>query len=345
MSLRIPNPLSALDDLVRAAAQGNDLPGVTVAVVCGDAVAAVAAAGEADLDRHTPMTEHGICNWFSMTKIATATAAMILADAGSLDINAPVGSYLGEIWPAKFAPVRVRHLLSHSSGLRNPIPVRWVHRPGEPTPDPAAFLTQALRRQRRLRFKPGACAAYTNIGYLAAGQVIASVAGQTYVDFVSEEVLAPLQMTRTTFSWSDPKIADQGRVVAYQRLARPFVPIAGALLPPGLLGTRHGKLVALDAFELDGAAYGGLIGPVEDAARGWLHFTRIEASLAGPEYLALRASPRCRRSLRRDGLTISGSAGSAAMAPPMNGSSTSGAEWATGTFFGLTPRRGSAPQL
>jgi CubicO group peptidase (beta-lactamase class C family) len=259
--------LSALDDLVRTTARRNDLPGVTVAVVRGDALAAVAAAGVADIDRHTPMTGDGICNWFSMTKIATATAAMILAEAGSLDLDAPVISYLGEVWPGRFASVRVRHLLSHSSGLRNPIPVRWVHRPGEPTPDPDAFLARTLARQRRLRFEPGARAAYTNIGYLAAGQVIASAAGQAYEDFVSEQVLVPLHMTHTTFSWNDPGPGIHRRVVAYQRLPLPFTPIVRAMLPSGLIGPRHGKLVALEAFELDGAAYGGLIGPVEDAAR------------------------------------------------------------------------------
>lgn len=259
--------MPALDVLVRVTARQNDLPGVAVAVVRGDEFVAAAAAGEADLHRHTPMTSDGVCNWFSMTKIATATAAMILAEAGSLDLDAPVSSYLADTWPERFATVRVRHLLNHSSGLRNPVPIRWIHRPGDPAPDPAAFLAQTLARQRRLRFEPGTRAAYTNIGFLAAGQVVASATGQTYEDFVTEQLLVPLGMRRTAFSWSDPKLANLGRAVAYQRLTFPLTPIARAMLPPGLLGTRHGQLVALEPFELDGAAYGGLIGPVEDAAR------------------------------------------------------------------------------
>ena len=147
--------MPALDVLVRVTARQNDLPGVAVAVVRGDEFVAAAAAGEADLHRHTPMTSDGVCNWFSMTKIATATAAMILAEAGSLDLDAPVSSYLADTWPERFATVRVRHLLNHSSGLRNPVPIRWIHRPGDPAPDPAAFLAQTLARQRRLRFEPG----------------------------------------------------------------------------------------------------------------------------------------------------------------------------------------------
>ena len=213
------------------------------------------------------MTLDGVCNWFSMTKIATATAAMILAESGSLDLDASVSSYLGEAWPVGLASVRVRHLLSHSSGLPNPVPIRWVHRPGDLPPDPGEFLARVLAKHGRGRFEPGTRAAYTNIGYLAAGQVIAAVAGRHYEEFVRDHLLVPLQMTHTAFSWNDPRLERIDRVVAYQNLPRPLTPLVAALLPRGVVGPRHGKLVSLDAFELDGAAYGGLIGPVGDAAR------------------------------------------------------------------------------
>jgi len=201
-----------------------------------------------------------------MTKIATATAAMMLAERGRLDLDAPVGQYLGDIWPAAFAPAKVRHLLSHSSGLRNPIPIRWVHLAGEPRPEPRAWLARLLIKQRRPRFEPGSRAAYSNIGYLALGETIAAASGRPYEAFVTEELLRPLGMTNTAFAWNDlPAVIP--RVTGHQRLPRMLTPAVARLLPDGTIGARSGHFVALGPVELDGAAYGGLIGPVGDAAR------------------------------------------------------------------------------
>ena len=213
------------------------------------------------------MSPEGACNWFSMTKIATATAAMMLVDRGQLDLEAPVSGYLGDSWPSGFAAVRVRHLLNHSSGLRNPLPIRWVHRAGEAAPGERLFLGRLLAKQRAPRFEPGTRAAYSNVGYLALGAVIGEASGSAYEAFVRAELLEPLGMAQTAYHWSDPELATVPRVTGYQRASRPLARVLARLLPPGIVGERSGKLVALEPFEVDGAAYGGLIGSVVDAAR------------------------------------------------------------------------------
>lgn len=93
--------MPALDRLAEDAVGRQNLPGVAVAVVHAGQVIASAAAGFADLAARTPMSAGSACNWFSMTKIATATAAMVLAEGGALDLNAPVARYLGEVWPGR----------------------------------------------------------------------------------------------------------------------------------------------------------------------------------------------------------------------------------------------------
>src|SRR5215472_14787827 len=147
--------MSELHSLAEDAVQRHGLPGVAVAVVHAGQVVASGAAGFADLATRTPMSAGSAGNWYSMTKIATATAAMMLAEGGALDLDAPVGRYLGEVWPSRFAGARVRHLLNHSSGLRNPVPIRWVHRADDPAPGSPAFLARLLARQRRPRSAPG----------------------------------------------------------------------------------------------------------------------------------------------------------------------------------------------
>ena len=73
-----------------------------------------------------------------MTKLVTATAAMQLVDEGLLDLDAPVARYyepFNMTRPAGRAEAAtVRHLLCHSSGLANPLPLRWVHPAMEPGP-------------------------------------------------------------------------------------------------------------------------------------------------------------------------------------------------------------------
>ena len=62
--------------------------------------------------------------------------------------------------------ITARHLLSHSPGLANPIPVRWVHPADQSAPDPDAFLRAVLARHRTPRFEPGSRASYSNLGAL-----------------------------------------------------------------------------------------------------------------------------------------------------------------------------------
>jgi CubicO group peptidase (beta-lactamase class C family) len=201
-----------------------------------------------------------------MTKVATATAAMMLAERGQLDFDARVSQYLGDIWPTRFATARIRHLLSHSSGLRNPLPIRWVHCAGDPRPEPRPWLARLLAKQRRPHFEPGTRASYTNVGYLALGEAVATASGRSYEAFVTEELLRPLGMRHSAFAWNDLP-AETPKVTGHQQLPRTLTPALARFLPPELIGTRTGKFVALRPFELDGAAYGGLVGPVTDAAR------------------------------------------------------------------------------
>ena len=99
------------------------------------------AVGLADLATREPTTLDTVYLWFSMTKIVTATAALQLIENGRLRLDDPVSDYLPEFpAPSKGWPtVQIKHLLNHSSGLVNPIPVRWVHPAGEPGRDPHQF--------------------------------------------------------------------------------------------------------------------------------------------------------------------------------------------------------------
>jgi CubicO group peptidase (beta-lactamase class C family) len=74
--------------------------------------------GWADEARTVPWTENTIANVFSTTKTMTALAALVLVDRGELDLDANVGKYWPEFAANGKAGIKVRHLLSHTSGGR-----------------------------------------------------------------------------------------------------------------------------------------------------------------------------------------------------------------------------------
>ena len=105
------------------------------------------AVGYADLAERRRATVEDQYLWFSMTKIATATAAMRLHADGVLDLDAPIGTYLPGYRPhARHGHPTTRQLLTHTAGLGNPLPIRWV-RPERPATRPGT----AGRRRRQAR--------------------------------------------------------------------------------------------------------------------------------------------------------------------------------------------------
>jgi CubicO group peptidase (beta-lactamase class C family) len=198
-----------------------------------------------------------------MTKIVTATAALRLADEGRLDLAAPVGHYVDYLKAPGPDQPSVRQLLTHTAGLGNPLPIRWAHRAEAASPDPEALLRRLMRRRRAYRYPVGEAARYSNVGYLALGQVIAAAAGTTFETCVQHSVLRPLGMNATGFGYS----AGAHRATGYVTAPRVMDPLLRRVLPSGVAGQRSGPHLALNPFYVDGPAYGGLVGDVLDAGR------------------------------------------------------------------------------
>jgi CubicO group peptidase (beta-lactamase class C family) len=252
---------TALDDTIAA----GRVPGLAAAVVADGRVEAAGASGVADVHTATRVTFDTAFLWFSMTKIATATATMRLVERGLLALDDDVAQLVPGVLPATDGPpVLVRHLLQHSSGVPNPPPIRWVRPAAAPAPDADAFLRARFARVRKLRFAPGTRAAYTNLGYLLLGAVVETVAARPFTDVLRTDVLEPLGMHATAFVLpSQPRSTATG----HQRLVRGATPLLELALPRGIVGERAGRWVTVRPFLVNGAAYGGLVGPVTDAAR------------------------------------------------------------------------------
>jgi CubicO group peptidase (beta-lactamase class C family) len=299
--------IGAARDVVHRLMARHRVPGLSLAVTDAERLLFAEGFGEADLAARRPVTPETRFLWFSMSKIATATAAMVLVDAGQLDLDAPVDSVVPGFRTRQGARPVIRQLLNHTSGTGNPLPLRWIL-PADSSPDDARAAEAAiLARHGRPRRVSGGPARYSNIGFLILAQVIERAGGQRFEDFVRRAVLEPAGMSATGYAVP----ADGDLATGYVRLPRPFGPLLRAIVPAEIVGERHGDQVALRPFRVAGAGYGGLIGPASDAARLLrLHLADGEIDGKAPACLRRRRLGRCGRSARRARRSTWGWAGS-----------------------------------
>jgi len=221
--------------------------------------------------------------------MATATTAIRLAECGVLELDVPVCALVPAMRLLRPAPwaaqITVRHLLPHTAGFPNPIPVTWIHPADQPGPDPDAFLQRLLAKHPRLRFQPGARSSYSNLGSLVLGSAIAQATGAPFRSVVHDEVLEPLGMSSTAFTYSCETKAVAGYHPRYSPMR--------LLLPRWVTGDSTGRWMSFRPFLVDGAPYGGLVGTAEDAAR-FLQMHLRDGELNGIRTMSAEAATQMR---------------------------------------------------
>ena len=173
----VPNVLAGFLD-------GGDAGASAAVFVDGEPVVDVWG-GFADADRRTPWQQDTSANVYSVTKTMTALCALMLADGGDLDLDAPVGRYWPEFSGAGKETVLVRHLLSHTAGLPDwDGPIEGLY----DWPSATARLAQQAPQ-----WEPGSAAGYHSLtqGFLV-GEVIRRITGRSLGEFLAAEVAGPL---------------------------------------------------------------------------------------------------------------------------------------------------------
>jgi CubicO group peptidase (beta-lactamase class C family) len=210
----------------------SSTPGCAVGVSQDGQVVLEKAWGMADLEHAVPNRPDTIFEAGSVSKQFTAAAVLLLAREGKLSLDDSVRTHLPEL-PDYVAPVTIRQMLQHTSGLRDwgslediagwPRGTRvYTH----------AHVLDILGRQRALNFEPGTRWSYSNSGYNLAVMIVSRVAGEPFTEFTRKRIFEPLGMSRT--SWRDDyaRIVP-GRAVAYAgsdgryRLDMPFENVHG----------------------------------------------------------------------------------------------------------------------
>jgi CubicO group peptidase (beta-lactamase class C family) len=251
-------------------ASGNP-PGLSVIVVKDGKVIYNNAFGLADGPRNIKATSDTVYHWWSMTKIPTSIAIMQLEEQGRLNLDDEVTKYLPWFkvnYPSSDSPaITIRHLLQHTSGLPNPVPamIGWVHY-DDVTPNQTEVLKKYLPTFNTVKFEPGSQAVYGNLNYMVLGAIIEAVSGQTYEEYIVENILNPLGMDQTNFVYtpemSKYEAAGSIPVVHF------FTPLLPTLLDTNaLVHERDGKLLWMNRVYIEATPSTGLIGSAPDAAK------------------------------------------------------------------------------
>jgi D-alanyl-D-alanine carboxypeptidase len=171
------------------------VPGVQVAIRSEDELVLSAAAGVADAGTGAPLTTGHLFRIASHSKTFTATAVLQLVEAGRMRLDDPIADHVPELAGSPIAPVTVRELLGHQSGVVRDGGHADFWSMEEPFPDRDEVLAELLRAGRVLarneHFK------YSNMGYALVGMAIESVTGTSYADHLRTAVLEPLRLRNT----------------------------------------------------------------------------------------------------------------------------------------------------
>jgi len=214
-------------------------PGCAVGVAQHGTTVLKSGYGMADLERSVPITPDTIFESGSVAKQFTAMSLLLLEKQGKISLDDPMRKYLPEL-PDYGAPLTIRHVLSHLSGLREWRLVATFS--GQPEGTYVLDNQDLLRfasKQRALNFDPGTTYSYTNTGFNIATILIERVSGKSFEDFTRENIFEPLAMTHTRWR-SDFRAIVPGRALSYERSGDGWIndtPVENIIGAGGMLTT------------------------------------------------------------------------------------------------------------
>ena len=239
--------LEPLDEAMLEVMDRHGIPGAALAVAKDGKLLLAKGYGWANVSTGAAAEPTTLFGLASLSKTFTAVAILKLVEQGKLGLDDAVFDILKEVRPPagarvdpRLADVTVRQCLNHSGGWDRGTsgdPVNWepqicrAYRVRAPL-SPRQFLEFMLSRP--LDFKPGTQQKYSNVGYVALGEVVAKVSGQPYDRYVIDNVLKPMGITRAGLHGFDGKyIAGEavrclaGTLIALPAMTLPMINATG----------------------------------------------------------------------------------------------------------------------
>jgi len=261
---KIAATFAIIDQLYKDYAAANHWPGIAYGVVVDGQLVHVGSAGYINLSNKTEATSKSAFRIASMTKSFTAMAILKLRDEGKLKLDDPASMYVPEMKNSKLltkdaAPVTIRNLLTHSAGYPEDNP--WGDRQ---LADSDEDLLNIYRKGLSFSNDPGLGYEYSNLGFATLGFIIKKVSGNTYEDYITENILKPLGMTHTY--WEYTKVPQEQLARGYRWLNNEWV--EQPLLHDGSYGAMGGLITTIEDFSKYMALHIAAWPPRDDAETG-----------------------------------------------------------------------------
>lgn len=253
-------PAPANLDAVFSEWDREDSPGCAAGALRNGEFVFRGAYGMANLDHAVPLTPDSMFRMASVSKQFTAAAVLVAEDQGLLSLEDPIRKHFPDL-PGWADPVRIRHLVHHTSGIRDYLVVMSLRGFGDDAHFTDADVLAALRQLERLNFDPGTEYLYSNSGYWLLAELIQRVSGQTLRQFAGEHLLGPVGMKNSHFHDRYRELVP-GRATGYR--PRPDAEGGGfevdattlEMVGDGSLMTSVNELVHWERIFLDPAALG-----------------------------------------------------------------------------------------
>jgi D-alanyl-D-alanine carboxypeptidase len=198
----------------------DSIPGISLLIAHKGKPVNSVSLGFANLENQAPAKQATVYELASVSKPLTATALMLLVEQGKVSLDSSIAAYLNKV-PDNYRPVTVRHLMSHTAGIPSdhythtklyaPTPLRYTSR--DQLTDLFAIKPTAV---------PGEKYQYSNTGFFLQAAIIEAVTGQTYQQFIQQQIFDKVGMARSYFINGDSIVYNraQGYTKRNNRLVR-----------------------------------------------------------------------------------------------------------------------------
>jgi len=252
-------------------------PGIQYVVVNKNSTVIKRNIGSSNIDKGISLSLSHTMAAFSMTKTLTAIAVLQLVEKNKISLDDKVSDYIENPYNSE---ITIRHLLSHTSGIPNPIPLKWVHLAKKHDSfDEKSALAIVLHDNPDLDSKPGEKYGYSNIGYWLLGSVIEKVSGETYSDYVTKNIFEILGLTANEIGFL---IENQNNHAKGYLKKWSFMNIFGRFFIDGsVLGEYEEGWLRIYNVYLNGPSFGGAVGSA-------MAFSKILQDLLSEQSLLLK---------------------------------------------------------
>lgn len=212
--------LEAARALIEAKWDKLSSPGVSVAIGVDGKVAWTAGQGLADIDRKRPATAETIYRYASISKPIAATALMQITEQGKVNIDSPIQTYVPSFPEKPEGVMTVRHLLTHTSGIRHYKGLEMFSNKRYASVEEAL----GIFKDDPLQFAPGAKYQYSSYGYNIIAAIVEHSSGESFRAYLKSHVFKPAGMTAADLELLEEPNPDRCVQYVFMETNNSFVP-------------------------------------------------------------------------------------------------------------------------